>query len=122
MALVRLESAINEPVVYPLGGSSVTAGRLLEATGTGRQVQHAGANSVRVVGVAGSDASANTGVTAGRSDIFKVSAASAVTMGDKLVAAANGQVAAAGATPDARTIVGEALESVASGNVRAFIY
>lgn len=52
--------------------------------------------------------------------------AAAVAFGAKLVCAANGQVAAAGATPDARTVIGECRVvggiSAAGGTGLAYIY
>lgn len=59
----------------------------------------------------------------GRAGVFPVTFAAAAVEGDKLVVAAGGQVTPAGATPDARTIVGEAWEAAASGATRkALIY
>lgn len=106
--------------------SAVTAGQLLErVTGT-RLVQPAGAASVRVAGVAQFDVPAVRAFEGGpqvgdgnelvvlRLCVVKVQASGAVVAGDPLIAAASGQVSVAGATPDARTIVGQAFEDAAN--------
>ena len=112
----------------PAVGSPVTGGQLVEGT-TGGRIRPAGAGSTRVLGVALTDAVApesivtdptlvsgqyvlnanprpqNVAVAYGGIEVPVVYSAAAA-FGDLLIAAANGQVAPAGATPDARTIVG----------------
>lgn len=114
----------------PAATKFVRGGRLVEATGTNR-IQEAGAASVKVLGVALTDAIAPEDVnTQSTTDgqgrpvlntvVLPVSVAVAyagtevpvtyaanASFGDPLVAAANGTVTPAGATPDARTIVGK---------------
>jgi hypothetical protein len=116
----------------PAVGQFISGGQLVEAT-TGGRVRVAQAASVRVLGVALTDAVApedlatalaadptivqntpvvnmnpkpqNLAVAYGGIEVPVVYSAAAA-FGDLLVATANGQVAPAGATPDARTIVG----------------
>lgn len=118
------------PATYtPADNAVVTGGHLVEAVGTDR-VQHAGAASVKVLGIAVIDGIAPedlvlTPTTVGGRQVLntavlptKVSVAyggeeapceyaAAAAFGDWLVAAANGTVTPAGATPDARTLVGK---------------
>ena len=120
------------PKSYP-ALEAITGGQLVDG--------RAAAGSVRCLGVALNDAVAtlitdpvngvlDTAPTETRVLVAKgleapVTYAAAAVLGDKLIAAANGQVTPAGATPDARTIVGEctALGGVAAGAVGlAWIY
>ncbi|MDI6911473.1 hypothetical protein [Nocardioides sp.] len=114
------------PKSYP-ALEAITGGQLVEgrATGTGG-AGVAAAGSAKVLGVALNDAVAtlvtdpvngvlDTAPTGTRVNVAKsvevpVTYAAAAAFGDKLVAAANGHVTPAGATPDARTIVGECTE------------
>lgn len=106
----------------------ILGGQLVEARAAGR-IGVAAAGSFKVLGVAVTDAQSpdavvttatlaggrpvlnaailpvNVGVAYGGIEVPVVYAAAAA-FGDKLVAAANGQVAPAGLTPDARSIVG----------------
>jgi hypothetical protein len=114
---------------------AVVGGQLVERrTGT-RLVGVAGAASLKVCGVARHDVPATKAtiqgpqvgdgneLTVARNVIIPVTASGAVAVGDKLVAAAAGAVSAAGATPDARTVVGEAFEAAADGaTFLAYIY
>lgn len=120
---------------------AILGGQLVEAR-AGSRVGVAAAGSVKVLGVALTDAinpEVNTGlptVVNGREvlnaallpvvvpvaysgDEAPVRYAGAAAFGDKLVAAANGQVTPAAANPDARTIVGTctAPAGVAAGAV-----
>jgi hypothetical protein len=97
-------------------GQSVTGGQLVElVTGQDRQVKAAGAASLRVMGVALHDAAALTKVTVAGAGVWRLTASGAIQAGDALIAAATGKVAAAGATPDARTVIGFALKDAADG-------
>ncbi len=111
-------------LTYTVGASNVTGGQLVAATSPGdRTVVNAGAASVAVKGVALFDQTIGKKVTVARQQMLPVVASGTIAAGDKLVAAASGQVASAGATPDARTIVGEAMENATVGNtLRAYIY
>lgn len=109
-------------LVIPSGAATVNAG----VTG----IQQAGAGALNVLGVAlrRAEPVANQNLSATDGDGFPVTypnpvnelttvvkakvvnvvyTASAVAFGAKLIAAAAGQVAAAGATPDARSVIGE---------------
>lgn len=114
---------------------AIVGGQLVERrTGT-RLVGVAGAASTKVCGVARHDVpAARTNIqqkqvgegnelTVARGVIIPVTASGAIAVGDKLVAAAAGAVSAAGATPDARTVVGEAFEAASDGaTFLAYIY
>jgi hypothetical protein len=112
----------------PASGVAISAGQLVEARAGGR-IGPAAAGSLVVLGVALQDAIApedlvTTPTTVGGRSVLNtavlpqnvavayapievpVTYAAAATFGQLLVAAANGQVTPAGATPDARTIVG----------------
>lgn len=117
----------------PADNAFVRGGRLVEAVAGGR-IQEAGAASTKVLGVALTDAIApedvNTTTTTdaqGRpvTPLYSLPTSVAVAyggtevpvtysanaaFGDALVATAAGTVAPAGATPDARTIVGRCTE------------
>lgn len=106
----------------------ILGGQLVEARAAGR-VGVAGAGSTKVLGVAVTDATSRDLISTepatvnGRptltaallpvvvgvacaGDTVPVTYAAAAAFGDKLIAASNGRVTPAGATPDARTIVG----------------
>ena len=109
-------------LVIPSGGTVVNAGKV--------GIQQAGAGALNVLGVASRRAEpvANQNLAGTDGDGFPVAypnpvselvtvykhcvttvvyTASAVAFGAKLIAAANGQVAAAGASPDSRSVIGE---------------
>lgn len=106
--------------------SAITAGQVVERITGNRLVQPAGAASVRVAGVAQFDVPATRAFEGGpqvgdgnelvvlRFCVVKVQASGAVVAGDPLIAAASGQVSVAGATPDARTVIGQAFEDAAN--------
>ncbi len=107
---------------------AILGGQLVEARAAGR-IGVAAAGSLKVLGVAVTDATSpeltvtepalvngrsvlnaallpvNVGVAYGGIEV-PVTFSGAAAFGDRLVATANGQVGPAGATPDARTIVG----------------
>lgn len=121
------------PKSYP-AAEAIVGGQLVEGR-AGSVAGVAAAASVRVLGVALNDAVATlvtdpvngvlntaptgTRVNVARGEEVPVTYAAAAAFGDPLVAAANGQVTPAGATPDARTIVGRCTElaGVAAGAV-----
>lgn len=111
-------------LTYTVGASAVTGGQLVASQTPGdRLVVTAGAGSTAVKGVALYDAASGKKVAVARQQMLPVTTTATVAAGDKLVAGAAGAVTAAGATPDARTIVGEAMESrTGAGTVRAYIY
>jgi hypothetical protein len=112
----------------PASGVAISGGQVVEARAAGR-IGPAAAGSFVCLGVALTDAIApedlvTTGTQVGgrttinmavlpqnvavayAGDEVPVTYAAAATFGQLLVAAANGQVTPAGATPDARTIIG----------------
>lgn len=107
--------------------SALTGGRLVEAVAGTRRVQPAAAASVKCVGVVLNDVPTTRAsvqglqvgdgseAVVGRFCVVKLNASGAVAEGDKLICAATGRAAAAGATPDARTVVGQALQAAADG-------
>jgi hypothetical protein len=120
---------VQGPVTYQ-AVETIVGGQLVEAR-TGGVVGVAAAGSLKVLGVATKDATptvAGTGtdafgnptltlqyvtntVAVGGSDaIYPVTYSANAAFGDRLVATASGTVAPAGATPDARTIVGYCAE------------
>lgn len=114
---------------------AIVGGQLVERRVGTRLVGVAGAASVHACGVARHDVPAaratvqgpqvgdGNELTVARGVVVPVVASGAVAAGDKLIAAATGKVSAAGAAPDARTIVGEAFEAAADGaTFNAFIY
>ncbi|MGZ9830217.1 hypothetical protein ACXYTP_25215 [Tsukamurella ocularis] len=118
----------------PADNEVILGGQLVEARAAGR-IGVAAAGSLKVLGVALTDAvapedfpPANGTDALGRPVVsavpiptkvavayagteVKVKYSAAATFGDKLVATASGTVAPAGATPDARTIVGVCTET-----------
>lgn len=116
------------PVTYNVV-ETVRGGQIVEAR-AGSKVGVAGAGSTKVLGVATKDATPPASqqsvdafgrqvtnlteitefVAVGHAAEYPVTYAAAAAFGDPLVAAANGQVAPAGAAPDARTIIGRCTE------------
>lgn len=114
---------------------AVVGGQLVERRTGVRLVGVAAAGSLLVCGVARWDVPAARAIVGGpqvgdgneltvaRGVVIPVTFTAAATAGQKLIAAANGQVTPAGAAPDARTVVGEAFEAVGIGAVGlAYIY
>lgn len=114
---------------------AIVGGQLVERRAGTRLVGVAAAGSVKVAGVARWDVPASRAtiqgpqvsdefpLTVARGVVIPVTYAAAANEGDKLIAAANGQVTPAGANPDSRTVIGEAFEAVALGAVGdAYIY
>lgn len=106
------------PKITMSGGAAITAGRLVEMTGN-RTVGPAGAGSFKVVGVAVQDydGTATTGakLAVATGGVWNLRAGGAIAAGDQLIAGAAGTVVAAGVAPDARTVVGIALEAISNG-------
>lgn len=76
--------------------ATITAGQLLEVSGSGT-VGPAGAASLKCVGVAAFDAASGAKVTIHAGGVQKIVAAGAITAGDIVAAGAAGTVAAIGA-------------------------
>lgn len=97
--------------------SGVVPITLVEITGN-RAVGPAGAGSTKCVGGALHDAASGaTNLTVVAEGVWPIKASGAIAAGDNLICGAAGTVVAAGATPDARTLVGKALEAISSGAV-----
>lgn len=99
------------------GAGTAVGGRFVDAVTPGSfLVNVSGAGSVISVGLAIHDQPANGGfVTVAHHGIWYVRASGAITAGQRLITAAAGAVAAAGAAPDARTLVAIAQEDIANG-------
>jgi len=129
-----VESGQGLRITYS-AAEALVGGQVVERrTGT-RLVGVAAAGSFLVVGVTLVDVPVTSAVLGGakvsdgenvlvtRHAVVPVTFAAAATVGQKLVAAANGQVTPAGLTPDARSVIGEAFEAVALGAVGlAYVY
>lgn len=87
--------------------AAVVGGRVVEVTGD-RRVAHAAAASAKAVGVAGFDADAEGSVTVYSGGVQRLTAASAVTAGARVAAAADGKVAPVTASEPALGIALEA--------------
>lgn len=113
---------------------ALTAGQVVEYRTGVDTVGVAGAGSTKVAGVVQDDIPTTRSYVGGpqvgdgheavvhRLCVIDVVASGAIAAGDKLIAAAAGKVSTAGATPDARTVIGEALDAAADGaTLRALI-
>lgn len=102
-------------------GGTINGGDLVKLTGD-RTVQQCTSGSFAAVGIALHDAVSGDPVTVAAEGIWPVKAAGALAAGDRLIpGAVAGTVAAAGAAPDARLLVGVAMEAIAdtaTGRVR----
>jgi hypothetical protein len=115
------------PVINPgqawtsTASAAVTGGQLLAVSGSGT-VAPAGAGATATLGVAAFDAPSGARVTIWPGVVHEVTAAAAVTAGQTLKAAANGQVTPWVSGTDAADLtVGTAITTAASGaKVRFF--
>lgn len=96
--------------------SGVTPAQVVELSAD-RTVIPAGATSLVVAGVALHDQAIGGKVSVASAGVWPLKASGVVTAGARLVAGAAGTVVVAGATPDARAVIGFALEAIASGSV-----
>ena len=110
--------------VTRVAGTGGVAEKKLCIGAAGNLVIAAAAGAVRVVGVPLFTALVGEQVTVSRQQILEVTYSAAAVYGDPLVVTtADGQVGPAGATPDARTIVGKCEQDMAGAGVgMAFIY
>jgi hypothetical protein len=94
---------------------AVVAGRLVEFTGD-RSVGPAAAGSFKVIGVACQDcdgvAATGNKIAVATGGVWNLRAGAAIAAGDQLVPLANGAVGPSGAAPDARTVIGVALQAI----------
>lgn len=95
---------------------TAVGGKFVDAVTPGSfLVNVSGAGSVVCIGLAVHDQPANNSiVTVAHHGIWYVLAAGAITAGQRLITAAAGAVVAAGAAPDARTVVAIAQEDIAN--------
>lgn len=106
-----------------VASAAITGGQLVQVAGATGSVAPAAANAVNWLGVAAFDAVTGDNVTVFCDGVHEVIASGAITGGDLLVPAANGQVAsiAAVSTPTpadvtaTRAVVGVALNSAING-------
>ncbi len=98
-------------------GGTAVGGKFVDAVTPGSfLVNVAGAGSVVCVGLAIHDQPNHNGiVTVAHHGIWYVTASGAITAGARLITGALGVAVAAGATPDARTVVAIAQEDIADG-------
>ncbi len=89
--------------------AAITGGQVVEVTGAGT-VGPAGANSTKVVGVAGFDAAINDYVTVYAGGVQNCTSAGVITAGDLVAAAASGNVAT-NAAPAVGVQIGIALST-----------
>lgn len=112
-------------LTYTVEGTAVVGGTFVEAVpGFDRRCRPAAAGSTTVVGVAAYDAAIGAKVKVFKYQMVPLTAPTGgVTAGAKLISAAAGAVALSGATPDARTVNGQALEDAVAAQVfRAFVF
>lgn len=105
----------GHPRITYTTAAAVTAARLVEFTAN-RTIQPAGAGSVKVAGLAmqTSDAAGDK-IAVATGGVWNCRASGAIAAGDYVIAGAAGVVVTSGATPDARTVIGQALEAIANG-------
>ena len=96
--------------------SGVVPATVVEFSGD-RLVIPAAATSMVVAGVALHDAAIGAKVSVACAGVWPVKASGVVTAGARLISGAVGTVVVAGATPDARAVIGIALEAIGSGAV-----
>jgi predicted RecA/RadA family phage recombinase len=94
--------------------ATITGGQIVAYTGN-RTVGPAGAASMAVAGIALHNAASGEKVTVATQGVWPATATGAIAAGDTLITAAAGTVAPAGAAPDARSVIGRALEAIANG-------
>ena len=93
---------------------SVSGGLLVEAMAGDRVVRTAQATSVVCTGFAMWDAAAGIQVSIAVSGVWFVTASGAIGAGNKIITGAAGVAVVAGATPDARTLVGRAISDISN--------
>lgn len=96
--------------------SGVTPAQVVEFSAD-RTVIPAGATSMVVAGVALHDQAIGGKVSVASAGVWPLKAAGVITAGARLISAAAGTVVVAGAAPDARSVIGIALEAIGNGAV-----
>lgn len=98
-------------------GQAATGGLLVESMAGDRVVRTAQATSLVAQGLAIHDAAAGSTVTVALRGIWMVTASGTIGAGNRIICAAAGVAIVAGATPDARTLIGRVLSDVTNGNL-----
>lgn len=107
------------PTLSPVATAAITGGRVVEITGN-MTVGHAGAASIKAIGVAGRDAAIGAATPVFTDGVHDLVASGAIAAGERVVCAADGKVATVGAGT-AFQVIGIALEAIADtakGRVR----
>lgn len=102
-------------ITYTCNTGAVTGGQLVEHVTGDRQCQPAGANSNKVAGLAIHSAAVGEIVTVAAEGVWDIIASGSIAAGDRLVTDSAGRVKTAGATPDARQLVGIAQNDAIDG-------
>lgn len=109
----------TQPISGVSASATITGGQLLESTGV-NTVGPAGADSVKVVGVAASDYATGTDVTYHpiSGNVHETTSPGGSAAGDRMVAAASGNIktVAAATAAAAGTDLGVALNTATAGN------
>jgi hypothetical protein len=114
-----LAGGINEfhpagsPPLTLTASATITGGQIVIYTGN-RTCGPAGAGATAVAGIAMHNAASGEKVSVATDGVWPATATGAIAAGDTLITAAAGTVAPAGATPDARTVIGRAQEAIAN--------
>lgn len=101
---------------FPFTASAtIVGGQLVELTATGPTIGPAGANSLKVLGWAGSDAASGAIVPVHTEGVVTCTSSGSITAGDWVIPAASGAVQTIAAVTDFRQGVGVALQTVTTG-------
>lgn len=95
-------------------GQSFTGGLLVESAAGDRVGRTAQASSVLCMGVSLWDAAAGYQAAVAMDGVWMLTASGAIGAGNKVICGAAGVAVVAGATPDARTLVGKAIADIAN--------
>lgn len=99
-------------------GAAITGGQAVSLSGNRTVIVATATLAVQVaaIGVAiHSAASGDTNLTVATGGVWPMTASGAIAAGDNLASAAAGAVVTLAAAPDARTILGQALEAISNG-------
>lgn len=111
----QVERYMDADRITCIAVSAITGGQLVELVtgGAERRVQPAANGSLLVMGMALHDAATGAPVTVVSEGVWQVVAHGAITAGMRLKAFTAGTVQDAGATPDARLVIGFAIGDAA---------
>jgi hypothetical protein len=113
-----VEYAYPGDVLTYAAGAAIDGGQMVELTATDLTVQEAGAESAKCVGVALHTAASGEKLSVARVGVYYLKAAGAISGGDLVECAADGDVAKHDnvATPSYLHVIGIALEDISNGN------